>query len=36
MTLSTSNLQQLAVSVLGALFAASLFVSAAVGTVPVL
>jgi hypothetical protein len=35
MTLSYSNLQSLAVSVVGALFAASLFVSAAVGPVPI-
>jgi hypothetical protein len=35
MTLSYSNLQQLAVSVVGALLAASLFVSAAIGPVPI-
>jgi hypothetical protein len=35
MTLSYSNLQALTVSVVGALLAASLFVSAAVGPVPI-
>jgi hypothetical protein len=35
MTLSYSNLQSLAVSVIGAMLAASLFVSAAIGPVPI-
>lgn len=36
MTLSYSNLQSLAVSVMGAMLAASLFISAAIGPVPVI
>jgi hypothetical protein len=36
MTISNTNLQQLAVSVFGALIAASVFVSAAIGPVPVI
>jgi hypothetical protein len=36
MTLSYANLQQLAVSVIGALVASSLFISAAIGPVPVI
>ncbi len=36
MTLSYSNLQQLAVSVIGALVASSLFISAAIGPVPII
>lgn len=35
MTLSYSNLQSLAGSVIGAMLAASLFVSAAIGPVPI-
>ena len=34
MTLSIANLQQIAFSVIGALVASSLFVSAAIGPVP--
>jgi hypothetical protein len=33
MTFNTSNLQQLAVSVIGALFASSIFISAAIGPI---
>jgi hypothetical protein len=36
MTLSYANLHRIAFSVLGALFASSLFISAAVGPVPVI
>lgn len=36
MTLSTINLQQLAFSIVGAILASSLFISAAVGPVPVI
>lgn len=36
MTLSYSSLQQLALSVIGALVASSLFISAAVGPVPII
>ncbi len=36
MTLSYTNLHQIAFSVLGALFASSLFISAAIGPVPVI
>jgi hypothetical protein len=36
MTISNTNLQHVAVSVFGALIAASLFVSAAIGPVPVI
>jgi hypothetical protein len=36
MTLSYANLQQLALAVIGALVTSSLFVSAAVGPVPVI
>jgi len=36
MTLSYSTLQQLAVSVIGALVASSLFISAAIGPVPII
>ena len=35
MTLSYANMQQLALSVIGALVASSLFISAAVGPVPI-
>jgi hypothetical protein len=36
MTLSFANLHQIAFSVIGALFASSLFLSAAVGPVPII
>jgi hypothetical protein len=36
MTLSFANLHQTALSIVGALFASTLFVSAAVGSVPVI
>ena len=36
MTLSYANLHRIAFSVVGALFASSLFVSAAIGPVPVI
>ena len=36
MTLSFDNLHQIALSVVGALFASSLFIAAAVGPVPVI
>lgn len=36
MTLSFDNLHRIALSVVGALFASSLFISAAVGPVPVI
>ena len=36
MTLSYANLQNIAVSILGALVASSLFISAAIGPVPVI
>ena len=36
MTLSYANLQNVAVSILGALFASSLFITAAIGPVPVI
>jgi len=36
MTLSFANLHQIALSIVGALFASSLFLSAAVGPVPVI
>lgn len=36
MTLSLNNLQQIALSIVGALFASTLFISAAVGPVPVI
>ena len=36
MTLSYANLHQIAFSILGALFASSLFITAAVGPVPVI
>ena len=36
MILSYANLQNVAVSILGALFASSLFITAAIGPVPVI
>ena len=36
MTLSFANLHQVALSIVGALFASSLFLSAAVGPVPII
>jgi len=36
MTFSYANIQQMALSVIGALVASSLFISAAVGPVPIL
>lgn len=36
MTLSYANMQQLALSVIGALVASSLFISAAIGPVPII
>lgn len=36
MTLSYTNMQQLALSVIGALVASSLFISAAIGPVPII
>ena len=36
MSISLSNLHQIAFSIVGALFASSLFISAAVGPVPVI